>query len=103
MEYHVREEYRTLPEGNLSAAIFVSSRVVMLWYAPTEPGTTRQPSIVVISVSFTASVQGWKERVAASRRRWSCAPSAHEAPSIPDPREVREVREVQSWLRAVVR
>jgi hypothetical protein len=71
MEYHVREEYRTLPEGNLSAGIFLPSRVVMLWYAATEPGTTRPPSIVVISASFTAiGVQIRKERVAASRRVW---------------------------------
>jgi hypothetical protein len=91
MEYHVREEYRTLPEENLSGAIFLSSPVVMLWYVLAEPGTTRPPSIVVISASFTtAGVQIWKDLVAANRCVWSCAMSKHELPAFLIPRKFRK-------------
>jgi hypothetical protein len=62
MKNHVRQGYRTLPEGNLSAAGFVSSRVIMIWDEAAKPGTTRPPSIVVIGARFTVGVRLRKEQ-----------------------------------------
>jgi hypothetical protein len=96
MEYHVREGYRTVPEGNLSAGIFLSSRIVMRSYVASEPATNQPSSTIVIRRIFTAAgVQIRMERVADICKGWSCALSKHELTCISDLREVREVREVR--------